>query len=467
MKTKRFAIGLCAWLLLVAPLLAADIRWIGAANDIAQVDEAESTGTFAADDTVYCEINNKRVTVTLGTDIAVADTVAELSAAINAAAITGGEVGTTLDETRNAGGQSIGEFRDVIASYDATKIYLTSKVPGTPFTASFGDTAGSGALASGTTTTAATGRNHWSNVNNWSTGALPVGDDTAVFDNGGISCIYNTNNATEEINLKRYNGYFGNIGLPDINTTHPGKHYFEYRGKYLTLPNLAATGDQTVVVGDSGSAVRSQGTTRLDLGTNAGNSLTVTINDSPAFDATLGAAVRIIGGNSSQLVATGGSVQVGGSVSDTATVSSVTKISGNAYVHITDQCQTIALIPARPMYGGTLIDEGTGTVGGITLYGGQVFSRRTAGTPGTVTLHGGSYVAGETFTTLVVHSGAAFSVKDGSSITVTNATVYQGFSLSDPNNQVTWTNGIDFVGCQPSSGRFNVAESQTWTPSAL
>ncbi len=465
----RYPLVVVTWLLLSLTLIAAEKQWTGAAQNVPQITTIAVSGTWATGNQASVTCNNKAVIVTVGADILASDIADIFARAINSVNATNN---IKTDETRNVGGYEYGEFRDMVATNSGDDLVLTSAkladVSYSPFTVSVAVISGTGVLTlPGSNTQDATGKHHLDNPDNWSGGTLYAAGDTLVFGDVSTDVRWGLANAVERLSLVRTNSFTSNLGLESTNLNTPAMPYTEYRAQYVVLPNTAITGDQVVVLGDAGSSVTAIGKTKIDFGTVAGNSLNVTINDSPAFSSTTGAAVTIVGGNTAQTVMNGGSTRLGGAVDDTATRASVHRLSGNAYVHITDQCETLGVIPTQTIYSGTLIDEGKGSSGGLTQYGGSVFSRRTAGTPGTVTLYGGVFEAGEDVTTLKVHGGATFGVKAGESITVTNATAYTGYTINDLNNQVTWTNGIDFVGGKPSDGELNVQDSQTWTPSGL
>lgn len=67
-----------------------------------------------------------------------------------------------------------------------------------------------------TDTVAGTGPHHYDNVSNWSTGALPADNDTIVFKDGGVSCLYNlSQSSTTPGQVDIYKSFTGSIGLPE------------------------------------------------------------------------------------------------------------------------------------------------------------------------------------------------------------------------------------------------------------
>lgn len=231
MLTRKTRYFLALLLLLLARVgFAADVRWLGGAQPVAQVTTIAVTGTWATNDTASVTCGTKTITVTIGSSVTTSDVASAVAAAINAADATTDLVN---DETRNNGGQEFGEFRDVVASSSTSTLTLTSAVPGTPFTVTVSEsTAGTGALGSPTEATPATGPNHANNADNWEGGNLPVTGDTLVFDSGGSSVLYGLayfRDNTINHSLKINNDWSGQLGLPQYNQAGG---YPEYRDRY-------------------------------------------------------------------------------------------------------------------------------------------------------------------------------------------------------------------------------------------
>ena len=150
--------------------------WLGAAVAIPEQIEFEVDGDWDTGDTVWIEINGKRLTATLGTDLTndnVCDIIANM---INGDAALG-------DETRSALGSTIGEFVGLTATVPSTNytgtgvtactFTLTGPANGRPIgTVTVGETA-SGTSSGGftrptTNDIAAESPNHWDVVDNWS-----------------------------------------------------------------------------------------------------------------------------------------------------------------------------------------------------------------------------------------------------------------------------------------------------------
>jgi len=204
-------------------------RWLGTAQNIAQVDTITAANTWATNDTASITIGAVTITVTIGTAVATTDVVAAVAAAVNGDAVVG-------DETRNTTGNLHPEFSWITATTSGSTCILTGDTAGRPFTASEdSSTAGDGTWVLANTTTA-TGRNWWTNTANWSGGSLPADGDTIVFDKGSVSCLYGldisaTAHGTSLCYIDRT--YSGDIGLSATNSDTVGATYSEYNDQYL------------------------------------------------------------------------------------------------------------------------------------------------------------------------------------------------------------------------------------------
>lgn len=210
-------------------------RWLGAAVAVAQKTTVTIGGTWANTEAVSLICNGNTLTVTLSTAAAASTSTvaAALHAAINASDTT---TGLTNGETRNLGGQQINEFKDFSATVSGAVITLTGTTRGKPFTVTGAEGSASGTITLATPTVA-TGPNHFDNANNWEGGALPVANDTILFDSGSVGVLYGLDYLlanTVAISLEITGDYTGQIGLPQYDVS---KGYAEYRKRYLELYN--------------------------------------------------------------------------------------------------------------------------------------------------------------------------------------------------------------------------------------
>jgi len=102
----------------------------------------------------------------------------------------------------------------------------------------------------------------------------------------------------------------------------------------------------------------------------------------------------------------------------------------------------------------------------IELHGGQVV-QQAAITSANIREGASLKHSGGAITTCTINPKGELDATTGSAATITNTVCYAGFILRDPTGKLTFTNGIDFVGCTPASGLFDVVPSRTWTPTAL
>lgn len=185
------------------------IHWRGDAQDVSEVKTVQVTAYDAAT-TYTLTINGKDVSV----------------AGVTNAAGTASALATAWNNS------DIPEIAEITASVNNDTVTLTHDTPGVPFTVSKSTSGGTGTLGSVTSVTAATGKNFWSNAENWSGGAVPVSTDDVVFADSDVDCLYgiDQNSVTLE-SLTIRASYTGKIGLPRWNEAG----YYEYRETYLKI----------------------------------------------------------------------------------------------------------------------------------------------------------------------------------------------------------------------------------------
>lgn len=133
------------------------------------------------------------------------------------------------------------EFQEYVAVALSTTMTMTATTLGKPAgSGAITVTTGGAATFTITNTTAATGPNDFTNVQNWAGGVAPANSDTLVFDNGAIPVKYNTSTSLTGIVLSVQQGYTGTIGLPFINADATAT-YAEYRTRHLTLAGGTVT----------------------------------------------------------------------------------------------------------------------------------------------------------------------------------------------------------------------------------
>ncbi|MBC8868416.1 MAG: hypothetical protein H8E44_03310, partial [Planctomycetes bacterium] len=154
---------------------------------------------------------------------------------------------TTTDIQYNCSADTLKVYLEALSSVDVGELDITGD-DGGPWTITFqaglggtdvdaitGDatnltTSGTQTLTL-TSVTAPTGPHHFDEPENWSLGTAPADDETLVFENSNVSCLYGLSNATvtpEKLIAKA--SFTGHIGL----AIHNGS-YYEYRDTELRL----------------------------------------------------------------------------------------------------------------------------------------------------------------------------------------------------------------------------------------
>lgn len=417
-------------------------RWRGDAPDVAQVDTITPGGTIGTE-TFTCTINGKSVTYTAQDGDAVADVVAGLVAAWNASQIP--------------------EFAEITATDSTTHMTLTGDIEGVPFTVT--SSASGSATNQQATATAATGKHHFDEADNWTGGAVPIDSDTVVFDSGDVDCKYGlSNSGITPASIIITQGFTGDIGLPETNVTDPTNSYREYRTTSLALCDSGDGVNTSITIGE-GEGI---GSGRIKLNLNDGQFTAVVLNSGqPAED---GVPSILIGGgshSSNELNVMKGSVGVaffdGESVTlATLRVGRLDNVIGDATV----QCGDGLSLTTLDQTGGTLTADGAATT--VNMDDGIAHWR--SGNITTLTIERGTlyYKGTGTITTANVGSDGGLDFRrDQRARTVTNLNLYEGSAYHDPFDTVTLTNGADFVHCSPDDVTFDVAPHKTWTPSSI
>lgn len=217
--------------------------WTGNAHSVKQIDTVTVANTWAAADTVTLTINGKDLVITCGSTTTTTATVATAikEAWMSSTRLDGSSASSNA--TSNFGGQEFGEFREVTASVSGSVVTLIGNEAGKPFTLTVTEsTAGSG-TATKATSTAATGKHHWDNGDNWTGGSAPANDDTVVFKDSNVSCLYGLPNGSKEVTIQQWMSYTGEVGLPAINVDDASYPYYEYRQRYVRLDDAGTGSD--------------------------------------------------------------------------------------------------------------------------------------------------------------------------------------------------------------------------------
>ncbi len=407
------------------------VKWKGGAQAVAQV----TTITFSAytsGQTYTVVINGKSVSYT-----AAASTAADVSSGLQAAIAASGGA----------------EFSTMTAS-GTTSLILTSNNPGEPTTITASATGG--ITATVTATTAATGPNHFDNANNWIGGALPSAGDDLVFEDSSYGVLYALEDTDNYGDITIDSTFTGEIGLPVQNATG----YREYRPRFLKLGDGTSSYALTVGLGTGRQPPRVFIDANLADVTakiyNSGNSAT---DEMPIVLKNTGSA--------STLDVYAGKIHVDAdSAGDLANLR-ITPADGgsnNVYVLIDEAVDAGVIVQT----GGVL--EVRGVASSIDASNNaQARFVLAAACPIIVAANGATVywesTAGVT-TSISVHArGSVDFARNGAAKTVAAAVLYASGSITDPLGIVTWTTGVDLLGCGIQDVTLNLGRGRTITPS--
>jgi len=408
------------------------IKWKGGAQAVAQV----TTITFSAytsGQTYTVVINGKSVSYT-----AAASTAADVSSGLQAAIAASGGA----------------EFSTMTAS-GTTSLILTSNSPGEPTTITASATGG--ITATVTATTAATGPNHFNNANNWIGGVVAAPGDDLVFEDSSYSVLYaleDTSAMYGDITID--STFTGEIGLPVQNATG----YREYRPRFLKLGDGSSSFAITVGLGNGRQP------TRVFIDVNLADVTVKIYNSGQGVTDEMPVILRNTGG-ASTIDVYAGKVHIDADTSGSINKLRITPADGgtnNVYVLIDepvdagDITQTGGIIEVRG--NAVSIDASNNAQARFVLAatcpiivvanGATVYWESTAGITTSVHVHA---------------RGSVDFARNGAAKTVAAAVLYASGSITDPLGIVTWTTGVDLLGCGIRDVTLDLGRSRTITPS--
>jgi len=226
-------------------------RWEPKAQAIKSIWTNIMGGTFAITDTITLELNDKQMVITIGTLDTTAQVATTVQQAFEGLTLTDGSASVTPA----LGKAAIPEMAELTATVSGSTVTLETDVAGVPIIGFTSVTSGAG-----TTTLAeqqaATGPNHYDNVDNFSAGTLPAAGEDIFADNTAVSILHGLDaSAVALLSFTQAQNFTGDIGLPERNANG----YQEYRGQYLQinaatmlLGNGPGTGSRRIKI-DSGS----------------------------------------------------------------------------------------------------------------------------------------------------------------------------------------------------------------------
>lgn len=434
--------------------------WKGKAKDVKQVDLVTIALTWTAADTITLTIDGIDFVVTIGSLITTAQVATTLHEAFTGASAFTDATAACSPTLAQGGAQAIAQFREVVATVSGSVVTLTGVTAGKPFTMTAAENTFGTGTAALTSSVVATGKNWFSNADNWTDDTVPIDADTIIFNSGSVACKYGLSPTIQPTTFNKTKGYSGTIGLPEINVDDSSYPYNEYRTKSLTFDdNVGATctyhfeegegtGSQLVRIdagaGASifnfygyGSRLLSGQPSILLLGTNAAN----VINE-PQGDVGVG-----FFGEASTIV----TARVGN-----GTTAGATLILGNV---ATLTSSTIDIS------GGTVTINTATASGDIDIHSGGTLNVLGTGAHANIDVQNGTcnYRSSGTITTLAVRSAGMFDRSgDLRPATITNLVqLYKGAKVRDPNKSLTLTAGFILNGY--SFEEVNFGTDRTYT----
>ncbi len=401
------------------------VTWTGNAHSVKQISTVTFAGTWAGTNTVTATINGKDLIVTCGTATTTTALAATALKEAWAAATRLDGTGTT-DSTSNFGGQEFGEFAEIAASVSGSVVTLIGNKAGKPFTLSVADTA-SGS-ATGATAQSATGCNHWDNGDNWDTGSVPANNDTVVFRDSNISCLYGLPNGSLEVTLQVWMSFTGEIGLPRINADNPVLPYYEYRQRYVRLDD---SGSGTDIAHRFGLGKDGTGPTLINLKHSTLKCSPIVYNTGPPFVSRVGTKALNIccTDNTSTLAISNGSVDYSSQDGGTSAFSNLLQTGGDS------RGVNAFNAPVVNISGGNALIGGTAALGAIFVNAGNLRLESQTATITGLTISDSGYVdyaSTATISSLIINGGTFDARNSIAQFTLGVTSVFRGAKFFDP-----------------------------------
>jgi hypothetical protein len=446
----------------------------------------KATGLWISGDSVTSTISDHtiRVSITADTGTGISGTgVAQMMVnAINASSSISNLYGT---ESRNAGGQSIGEWKDVRATRQGENVKVTA-IDDRPFTMTISGSGVNGTTASGAGLSGVqiditgTGPHWFNNSNNWLSGSGANTSGTLIFDRGSTDVRYGLTNTVTDMNIERTNDYKGSIGLSQSNTTHINKAYTEYRPRFLDLPQAEVFSTPTCIIGNENAATSPAGFTKLNYGIGTPSGTTVTVYDAPKKSG--GYAVEIIGGKKINVTIYKGSLSIGHDQSQV--ISNVVDVKVLYVSQPTTDAQfrigknTVVTGGSGDKWtftGGQSVIHNVHSATSLDVEGGAVIFAEGTTTIGPLTISKGGNVIVQhavSFRDVLLYAGGSIQIQPNAGINsnngrigfadTTNIQMHAGSSWVDSSHEVNYTSGIDFIGCTPRDVTLIMQNNRRW-----
>lgn len=207
--------------------------WQGKAANTADKKSFTVTGTFAAGEKITLQAGaaSSTIVITLGSENLTAAGISEL---ILLAWIGGKPKG---DEVTT--GTPSGMFASLVPIWeDGEGVLLIEGLAGIPCDFSITTDSSSGVITTAVITVA-TGKHFADNAQNYS--ATPANDDTIVFQDGSIDCLYNLDTFTGIV-VEQHASFTGQIGLQPTIVGSGFGNYPEYRNRFFVCEGGATLG---------------------------------------------------------------------------------------------------------------------------------------------------------------------------------------------------------------------------------
>lgn len=405
-------------------------KWRGSAIDVRQVATITIANTWTAADTITVTIDNLDFVVTIGSLVTTTQVATTLYQALTGTTFTD-TTASCVPSIAQGGAPIIGNFAEVTATNpSAGVVSLTTNQTlrvGKPVTITVTESTASTGTATYAVTIVPHGRNEADNQDNYDTNAVPVDNDTVVFDAGDVDFLYDLTFNAQFATIIKTMGYTGKVGLAEINTdnTAIGKSYREYRGKYLV------TDDNTVTTTANLETGTGQGSGRFRWNAGAGAAVVNVFGRGTRELAGI-PCILWLGTNAANVVNNiAGDLGIAFYPGETSTVATLRNGDGPSSQAET-YCGTGCTLTTVICNGGKLYT--TSAITTATLNGGEW--KHDTGTVTAANVLGGSWnhLGGATITTLTVGSGGKFDASKGTAtFAITNTVqLYKGSEFYDP-----------------------------------
>lgn len=419
--------------------------WVPAAQKVAQVKDFVLAGTWEVGDLILVKIYNRTYTYTV--DSTAIDTIgANFVTAANALNAADYPQMALFTWSYASGTDTLTATCDTAG----IEVPITIVLQESNGSAADAQTVDGAASSTGTNSTASTGPNHISAVQNWSLGAIPVNDDEVVFADSSVDAIYGLDQSAVTPDLVRVDAsYLGKGGLPRFNAygTETAERFVKYTG----------SADCAVVIGEG----EGSGPNYFNLNLAAGAAVIDVIGTGrPSVGEH---AFTVLGTNITSLKVAGGYVGV---APDTGQVSTVTttRISHNpAKLRPSVRFGPGVTWTTITNSGGDLHTETAGTT--VTIENGGTWEHLD-GAITTVNLDGTFFLNSDgTITTCNVYQNGVLDLsRSGLAVAITNLKLWAGASVIDPLGLISSFAPV-LQGCSLHEVKIVRPKSKTYTES--